>query len=92
MVATSAEFSKLQFVGIGKLDFLYHACKLETIEIVGNLALAHQQFNGNTKTVDGNSYSFCFQSLYQMIRYAGSWKIAGFVGYLPMAAINNSNE
>ena len=86
----AAEFSKIQLVGIGKLEFLYQACQLETIEISENMALAHKQFNGETKTVDDEIYSFCFQSLYQMTRYAGSWKIAGFVGYLPMDLIYNS--
>lgn len=79
----SVEFSKKRFVGIAPLDFLYQIYKLDTIEIAGDRALAHKKFDGSTQTINGGTFTICFQSMYKMMRISGNWKIAGFVGYLP---------
>jgi hypothetical protein len=79
----AAEFQHVKLAEIDKLDFLFACVRLERIEIIGDRALAHKKFNGAAKTVTGENIELRFQSLFQLIRINGRWKIAGFVGYMP---------
>lgn len=77
------QFAAVELVGTGKLDFLFACSRLERIEITGDRAIAHKKFDGSAKTVAGEDIQFHFQSVFQLVRIKGQWKIAGFVGYLP---------
>jgi hypothetical protein len=82
-LSQAAHFEGVRFADIDKLDFLFGCARLERIEIAGDRALAHKKFDGAAKTVEGKSFELHFQSLFQLIRLEGQWKVAGFVGYLP---------
>ncbi len=79
----AAEFKKIELAGTSKLDFLFSCSRLERIEINGDRALAHKKFDGAVKTLSGEDLVLRFQSIFQLVRREGRWKIAGFVGYLP---------
>jgi len=57
--------------------------RLDPIEIKGEHALVHKKFAGELKTKSGKVLPLHWQSLFFASRVAGSWKLRGFVGYLP---------
>lgn len=77
------EFGSVQLQDLTILSFLYQACRLEEIDIAGDRAIARKKFNGKSRTLAGEDVVLRFQTLYQLIRIAGRWKISGFIGYLP---------
>ena len=62
---------------------VYEATTLRDIEIVGDSALLHKKFDGSIRKKDGSQDVLRWQTLYRCRRVDGTWKIAGFVGYLP---------
>ena len=64
-------------------ESLYDATTLRDIELKGERALAHKHFDGAVLAKDGGKVELRWQSLYFCQKRAGTWKIAGFVGYLP---------
>jgi hypothetical protein len=86
----ATKYAGMQLAGVHKLDFLYQICRLDTIEVSGDRALAHKKFNGSAATLSGDTFSICFQSVYRLMRFSPQWKIAGFVGYLPYSSPNSS--
>jgi hypothetical protein len=62
---------------------LFRATNLSAIDIAGDRAVAHKKFDGRLARADGGSDSLNWQTLYLCARAAGTWKITGFVGYLP---------
>ena len=62
---------------------MYEATTLRDIEIVGDSALLHKKFDGSIRKQDGSTDTLNWQTLYRCRKVDGSWKIAGFVGYLP---------
>ncbi len=64
-------------------DGIFHATRLEEIEINGDAALVRKKFDGRLAKTDGSFERMNWQTLYICRRDGGRWKIAGFVGYLP---------
>lgn len=62
---------------------IFHTTTLETIDIVGESALARKKFDGGIKTADGRFDRMEWQTLYYCRLDKGRWKISGFTGYLP---------
>ncbi|MCD1636634.1 hypothetical protein K7H91_23025 [Martelella mediterranea] len=62
---------------------IFNATRLEEIEISGDSALVRKKFDGGIKRADGGFDGMNWQTLYYCRREDGSWKIAGFTGYLP---------
>jgi len=62
---------------------LYQATILRDIDINGNLALAHKKFDGKIYKTNGEFQHLNWQTLYRFQKVNGSWKIQGFLGYLP---------
>jgi hypothetical protein len=56
---------------------------LETIEIAGELALAHKRIAGRIARRDGGALELGWRSMFMLRRIDGAWKITGFIGYLP---------
>ncbi len=56
---------------------------LRDIEISGNSALVHKKFIGSIAKANGELVPTDWQTLYRCRKIDGSWKIAGFVGYMP---------
>lgn len=66
------------------MEALYSAATLSQIDIAGNFAVAHKKFDGLVPTADGEEpIRKLWQTLYFCRKVAGTWKIAGFVGYIP---------
>lgn len=64
-------------------EALYRATSLVDIEISGERAVAHKKFDGTIRKMDGTVDVLSWQTLYLCARMDGTWKITGFVGYLP---------
>jgi hypothetical protein len=64
-------------------DGIFGATRLEEIEVTGDAALVRKRFDGRLAKADGSFDRMNWQTLYFCRRVAGTWKIAGFLGYLP---------
>lgn len=62
---------------------IFAATQLDHVEIAGDVALAHKKFDGGIQRIDGTRERMLWQTLYVCRRIAGTWKIAGFTGYMP---------
>ncbi len=62
---------------------LFRVTTLRDIEIRGDSALVHKKFFGNLRPSNESDTSTEWQTLYRCRKVAGSWKIAGFTGYMP---------
>jgi len=56
---------------------------LHDIEIKGTHGLVHKKFDGLMVHTSGQEDHLKWQTLYQVRKVSGSWKISGFIGYLP---------
>lgn len=65
-------------------EALFRVTVLQDIEINGNAALAHKIFNGEIKQSHGQPVPFSWHTLYYCRKINGTWRIAGFNGYLPL--------
>ena len=63
-------------------ESIHRATLLEDIEINGDGAIAHKKFDGKIALADGTFDTLNWQTLYFCRKQGGSWKIAGFVGYM----------
>jgi len=66
-----------------KRKALFNATTLRDIQIKGDMALLHKKFDGSITKEDGSVELINWQTLYKMKKDNGSWKIFGFVGYMP---------
>jgi hypothetical protein len=57
---------------------------LTTIEITGELALAHKRIAGSIARRDGGALELGWRSIFMLRRLHNAWKITGFIGYLPL--------
>ncbi len=62
---------------------IYHATTLRDIDIKGESALVHKKFDGYIQKKSGEREYLNWQTLYRCRKQEGSWKIAGFTGYMP---------
>lgn len=62
---------------------LFRVTVLRDIEIQEGAALAHKKFFGSITRADGHLVPMDWQTLYHCRKINGTWKIAGFTGYLP---------
>lgn len=62
---------------------LADATTLRDIDLRGERAVAHKKFDGALHFDDGEVSPLRWQTLYFCRKVAGTWKISGFVGYLP---------
>jgi hypothetical protein len=83
-LAASEEFRAKQFVGFSHLEALLIRTHLDTVEIHGDLGLAHKKFFGKLTLADGSVLSDSRQTLFRLHRHASKWKIVGFLGQLPL--------
>ena len=81
-IAQSKDFNKKTFLE-NPLDVLFTTTKLVKIEIVGNSALVHKEFNGVFRLENEAPISLDWISLFVMRKFDKKWKIASFTGYLP---------
>lgn len=66
-----------------KRKALFDATTLRDIEIKGNSAVLHKKFDGSITRIDGVVEPILWQTIYKMKKVDDSWKIIGFVGYMP---------
>jgi enamine deaminase RidA (YjgF/YER057c/UK114 family) len=64
-------------------EAFFRITHLRDIEISGDSALVHKKFIGSIIKADGERVPTNWQTLYRCRKINGTWKIAGFVGYLP---------
>ncbi len=57
---------------------------LPRIDIAAEAALALKQIDGAIARRDGPPLQLAWRSVFQLCRQHGAWRIAGFVGYLPL--------
>ena len=83
------EFAEVELVEDKEAAF-HRVTVLQDIEIKGDSALLHKKFFGPMKKQDGGEVPTDWQTLYRCRKVDGTWKIAGFTGYLPL--LMNSSE
>lgn len=71
---------------------IFHATTLEQIELVADMALVHKKFDGALHRCDGGTDRLLWQTLYVCRKVDGSWKIAGFTGYIPNGNVAGSGD
>ena len=64
-------------------EALHDATTLRDIDLNGETAVAHKKFDGSVRFDDGTVQTLRWQTLYFCRKVEGTWKISGFVGYLP---------
>ena len=64
-------------------EAFYRVTNLRDIEIVGDSALVHKKFFGSITKASGEKVQTDWQTLYRCRKVMSTWKIAGFVGYMP---------
>lgn len=62
---------------------LFRITNMRDIDVGGDKAVLHKKFNGAVQRADGTADRLNWQTLYFCRRVADTWKIAGFVGYMP---------
>lgn len=76
------EFADSEYIQ-DKREALFNATTLADIDIADNSALLHKKFNGSITKTDGERIPIVWQTIYKMKKIGSSWKITGFVGYMP---------
>jgi reactive intermediate/imine deaminase len=61
----------------------FRTTHLRDIEISGDSALVHKKFIGSITKANGDLVPTDWQTLYRCRKTDGTWKIAGFLGYMP---------
>ena len=62
---------------------IHRATNLTQIEINGDVAIAHKKFDGTIKLTNGELDTLNWQTAYFCRKVDSTWKITGFVGYMP---------
>lgn len=63
---------------------LYALVSLVRIELGEESGLVHKKFSGQIKFKDKSMQSFNWQSIFLLRKTNGTWRQAGFIGYLPL--------
>lgn len=64
-------------------ESLFRVTTLRDIDIQDDTAVVHKKFFGTLGKTNGRQVPTNWQTLYRCRKVSDSWKIAGFVGYLP---------
>ncbi len=81
------ELSKVEFKEETKMEFFFRVCHISNIEINVDRAVAHKKFNGSSVTKTGEIIALDWQTLYFLKKVKSTWKISGFLGYLPIKTL-----
>jgi hypothetical protein len=63
---------------------LFRVTNLRDIDVDGDRAVLHKKFDGTVAKADGSADRLKWQTLYFCNRIGGNWKIASFIGYMPL--------
>lgn len=66
------------------LPALLRAVRMDDIDLDGDRAVLHKKFDGTVQKADGTEDRLKWQTLYFCRKVEGRWRIAGFVGYMPL--------
>jgi hypothetical protein len=66
-------------------EALYRATNMRDIRVEGATATARKTFNDAIAMADGGAERLNWQSIFFCSKDEGSWKITGFVGFLPFS-------
>ena len=83
----AGKFSELALASISHRELLYTMQSFAKIEIAGDRALVWKHFVADEPLANGERYRLSGQSVYRLHRIDGSWRIVGFVGYLPIEPV-----
>jgi hypothetical protein len=83
-LAASAEYRAKTFAKLSHVETLLARTHLDEIDVSGDRALAHKKFFGEVLLADGSNLADRRQTLFRLHKRAGAWKIAGFLGQLPL--------
>ncbi len=82
----SADYKKKPLAQDDHRTLLYRMTTFARVEIAGNRAAVWKRFVADAPLLDGERLRVSAQSIYRLHRVDERWKIAGFVGYLPLEA------
>jgi hypothetical protein len=78
----AAESAKIEYAE-DQRTAIFRATTLQHIEIEGERAAAHKKFDGTIAVAGGGQEVLNWQTLYFLRKAGGSWKLTGFIGYMP---------
>ena len=81
-LSQAAEFAKTEWADDPERA-IYEATTLRDIDIQEDGAILHKKFDGSILKKNGEKVVMNWQTLYTCRKVNGSWKIVGFIGYLP---------
>ena len=64
---------------------IFGLLEVPLLELEGDSGVLLKRFDGVIQPAEGEPLTLRWQSLFVLRRAAGAWKIAGFVGYLPLS-------
>ena len=83
-LSAARDFAAKTFQSLTPFEAVMSRCRMDQIDINGEIALAHKKFSGEVKCFDGSTLDGSRQTLYRLRKREGKWKIVGFLGYLPL--------
>ena len=82
----SADYRRTPLATDDHRTLLYQMTTLARVEIAADRAAIWKRFTADVPLRDGDRLRISAQSIYRLHRVDGRWRIAGFVGYLPLEA------
>lgn len=84
-----ARQARSDLVQVDLTQSLFELTRLEQIDINGETAVAHKHFDGSLEKRAGGREPIKWQTLYFCRKIRESWKICGFLGYLPFPLVSS---
>ena len=82
-LSDSTEFNQTPFF-FDPRKILYSCCRLENWDLQGAIGIVHKVFDGVFLVHEKNPIEMRWRSIF-ILRWSDSrWKIAGFIGYMPL--------
>jgi hypothetical protein len=81
-LSQSRDFLKYEFL-CDPLKILFESAKLSKIQIRGDIALVHKEFNATFEVKEAESVVLDWISLFTLRKYGKDWKVISFLGFLP---------
>lgn len=77
-------FLNVPLAAVSHRELLYQMQTFAKVEISDGRAVVWKQFRADEALTNGQRYKISAQSVYRLHHIDASWKIVGFVGYLPL--------
>ena len=84
------QYAKVPLADIGQRELMFKLTRMNEIEICGDRAICHKKFRADERLTNRERFKLAAQTIYRLHRVGRTWKIVGFIGYLPLLEKNRS--